>query len=133
MSEETVEGLKRYIGAKFIQAEPGVAPQPMGEYPAGAEGYRVVYEDGYESWSPKEVFEAAYMPTDALSLGLAVEAMVKGVEVTRAAYSQKTRIKFDGGFFQISEGDGPFRPWMPDRSELVVCDWMVVEPVDDSD
>lgn len=25
-------------------------------------GYRVRYPDGYESWSPRDVFEAAYMP-----------------------------------------------------------------------
>jgi len=23
-------------------------------------GYKVIYPDGYESWSPKEVFEVAY-------------------------------------------------------------------------
>lgn len=27
-------------------------------------GYRVVYEDGYESWSPKDVFEKAYKVAD---------------------------------------------------------------------
>jgi len=26
------------------------------------EGYRVCYADGYESWSPKDVFEKAYLP-----------------------------------------------------------------------
>lgn len=30
------------------------------EYDANAEGYLVKYEDGYESWSPKAVFEAGY-------------------------------------------------------------------------
>lgn len=28
------------------------------------EGYKVVYEDGYESWSPKDVFEKAYHVAD---------------------------------------------------------------------
>lgn len=27
------------------------------------EGYKVVYEDGYVSWSPKATFEAAYRPS----------------------------------------------------------------------
>jgi len=27
----------------------------------GVEGYKVVYQDGYESWSPKDVFERAYL------------------------------------------------------------------------
>lgn len=42
-----------YIGVKQVQAEPQVRD--------GREGYRVVYPDGYESWSPKETFEEAYM------------------------------------------------------------------------
>lgn len=28
----------------------------------GREGYTVKYEDGYTSWSPKGIFEAAYIP-----------------------------------------------------------------------
>lgn len=28
----------------------------------GRPGYTVKYEDGYTSWSPKDVFEAAYIP-----------------------------------------------------------------------
>ena len=27
----------------------------------GDDGYKVVYEDGYESWSPKDVFEKGYI------------------------------------------------------------------------
>lgn len=47
--------LKTYIGVKRIQAEP--------QERNGKPGYRVIYEpDGYESWSPKDVFEAAYLP-----------------------------------------------------------------------
>lgn len=45
--------MNKYIGFKMIQAEP--------ETRDGAEGYKVVYPDGYESWSPKVVFEKAYM------------------------------------------------------------------------
>ena len=42
-----------FIGVKLVQAEPCAKD--------GHEGYRVVYQDGYESWSPKNVFEAAYL------------------------------------------------------------------------
>lgn len=41
-----------YIGTKVVQAFP--AEQD------GQPGYRVIYEDGYKSWSPKAVFEEAY-------------------------------------------------------------------------
>jgi hypothetical protein len=45
--------MKKYMGFKMIQAEPMMRD--------GMDGYKVVYPDGYESWSPKDVFEAAYM------------------------------------------------------------------------
>ena len=44
--------LHRYIGVKMIQAEPAEKN--------GQPGYKVVYPDGYESWSPKATFERAY-------------------------------------------------------------------------
>lgn len=62
--------MKTYIGTKIIQAEPafridgkiypesGPVPRSMNR----EEGYRVQYPDGYESWSPKDVFERAYLP-----------------------------------------------------------------------
>lgn len=48
--------MKNYIGTKLIQAEPMVKD--------GKAGYKVVYADGYESWSPANVFEKAYMEVD---------------------------------------------------------------------
>jgi hypothetical protein len=46
--------MQAYIGAKIINAE----PYAKGDEP----GYRIVYPDGYVSWSPKAVFEEAYRP-----------------------------------------------------------------------
>lgn len=62
--------LKKYIGCKLIEAEPAYRVNgeilPPIEFEADAdaeviEGYKVVYPDGYVSFSPKEVFEKAYM------------------------------------------------------------------------
>ena len=63
--------MKQYIGTKLIQAEPAYRidgkiylktwPIPA-KYIKMEDGYKVVYQDGYESWSPKDVFEAAYLP-----------------------------------------------------------------------
>jgi hypothetical protein len=59
--------MKTYIGTKMVNAEPIQAGQPvlakdnktiLSQH--NEDGYRVVYEDGYVSWSPKEVFEKAY-------------------------------------------------------------------------
>lgn len=65
---ETPE-MKHFIGVKLIQA----TAMALGEYnihrgwtiPENEDpnrpGYLVVYPDGYQSWSPTEVFESAYM------------------------------------------------------------------------
>ena len=67
--------MKQYIGTKLIEAEPAyrctdnqmrvdiiVDPDEAATYYKSEEGYRVRYPDGYESWSPKETFEKAYLP-----------------------------------------------------------------------
>lgn len=46
--------MQNYIGVKMIKAEP--------EERNGKAGYRVIYPGGYESWSPADVFESAYLP-----------------------------------------------------------------------
>lgn len=45
---------QHYIGTKQIEAWP--------QEKDGQPGYAVKYADGYTSWSPKDVFEAAYLP-----------------------------------------------------------------------
>lgn len=61
--------MKKYIGTKLVQATPAIRKGGKVYLPTDTiprtmekveEGYKVVYEDGYESWSPKDVFEKAY-------------------------------------------------------------------------
>lgn len=63
--------MNKYIGTKLIKAEP--ATKAEFSYRKGYEieegdefrhGYMVQYEDGYVSWSPKEVFEKAYLKVE---------------------------------------------------------------------
>jgi hypothetical protein len=63
-----------YIGTKIVLAEPMVKGQAVANGWARSEvamnpeepGYKVVYDDGYTSWSPKAVFERCYRQlTDA--------------------------------------------------------------------
>lgn len=96
--------MKQYIGTKMIQAEPackfggkntaGLIADAAHE-PEGAttcySGYRVRYPDGYESWSPKDVFEAAYRPTDGMYFGLAIEAAKQGKKIRRAGWNGKNQ------------------------------------------
>lgn len=71
---------------------------PADENPAD-EGYLVEYQDGgkpnmpkhagYVSWSPKDVFEAAYQPTTSMSFGHALAALQQGHRVARQGWNGK--------------------------------------------
>ena len=91
--------MKTYIGIKKIQATPMTRGNynkyrhwdiPKNENPSD-EGYLVLYEDGYESWSPKEVFEKAYREIDeqGLSFGEAIECLKNGLKVARSGWNGK--------------------------------------------
>lgn len=67
--------MKKYIGTKTVMARPmskweayenyllkvGITPQED----KNTQGYEVIYEDGYHSWSPREVFDKAYRLAEA--------------------------------------------------------------------
>lgn len=69
------EQMKQYTGTKTVKAMPmtigeayerkllkeGVRPS---ECETDKTGYLVEYEDGYQSWSPADVFEKAYKPSE---------------------------------------------------------------------
>ena len=80
--------MKQYIGTKIIQAEP-LAKNYGPPETHGQPGYKVVYPDGYTSWSPADAFEEAYRPCDAMTFGLAIEALKKGKRVARAGWNGK--------------------------------------------
>jgi Protein of unknown function (DUF2829) len=73
--------MDRYIGTKIIHAQPANKGEDL--------GYMVRYPDGYESWSPKAVFEDAYRRNDQLTFGLALEALKLGYKVCRAGWNGK--------------------------------------------
>lgn len=72
---------KDYYGTKRITAFPREL--------RGRAGYGVIYSDGYQSWSPKDVFEAAYQPVTAMSFGHALVALKAGARVARAGWNGK--------------------------------------------
>ena len=73
--------MERFIGTKIVYAEPMEKE--------GKAGYKVVYEDGYESWSPAEAFDKAYRRADGMPFGLALEAVKKGARVARRGWNGK--------------------------------------------
>lgn len=76
----------KYIGTKIVLAWAAAGKD-------GAPGYGVKYEDGYTSWSPKDVFEAAYRdiegPIQALTFGDALHMLKLGKRVARAGWNGK--------------------------------------------
>ena len=155
--------MKQYIGTKVIQAEPATkgqaAAKRMGlkvedcpDTLAGmkADGYRVIYPDGYESWSPKDVFEAAYRATDGMSFGLAIEAAKMGKKIARAGWNGKNQyVELGHDFSYTAPGDIPVRPvqhldidsqalvfvgtrgrqvgWLASQADMLADDWKIVE------
>ncbi len=167
--------MKQYIGTKLVEAEPatryqtseGVHIHKHSEEWAEEhklipdlsldtrEGYAVRYPDGYESWSPKEVFEEAYHPTDCMNFGLAIEAAKKGAKITRRGWNGKGmwvvyRTGYPEGipcnkntadavgipegslfkvqpYLQMKCVDGSFQMWLASQSDILADDWEIVE------
>ena len=150
--------METYIGTKIVQAEPAV--NVGGKIITGPvvqvkdldatvrEGYKVVYPDGYESWSPKEVFEEAYRPTNGLNFGLALEAAKKGKRIARAGWNGKGQWVELGKNICYLPPEGFFGPaahedigsqalvfcgtrgrqvgWLASQSDMLAEDWMVI-------
>jgi hypothetical protein len=129
--------MRKHIGTKIVQA----APEAHSE--TGRDGYVVRYADGYESWSPKEAFEDAYRPCDAMSFGLAVDALKKGLKVARAGWNGKglwlelqrpdANSKMTLPYIFMSYPDnaantpGARVPWLASQTDVLAEDWYIVE------
>ena len=107
--------MKRYIGTKIIHA----VPEKHSE--SGREGYRVRYADGYESWSPQEAFDDAYRECEAMTFGLAIEALKKGHKVARRGWNGKGMwLVLVPGQAEVTLRDGtPYKAALPD---LTACE-----------
>lgn len=149
--------MQQYIGTKIVEAAPAVKkggkvydltwPIPRSMEPEEP-GYRIRYPDGYESWSPKDVFEEAYRPTDAMSFGLAIEAAKKGKRIARKGWNGKrqyvelaTAISYASpiGAVVNAEHDaignqalafvgtsGVQMGWLASQADMLADDWMIV-------
>jgi hypothetical protein len=73
--------MQTYIGTKIIQAEPEIWD--------GSAGYRVVYPDGYTSWSPERAFKDAYRQSGNMNFGHALELLKRGEKVARSGWNGK--------------------------------------------
>lgn len=88
---------KKYIGVKLVEAKPMTLGAynhhrgwniPIDEDPL-ADGYLVMYPDGYVSWCPKLQFEEANRLRIGLTFGEAVEAAKRGARISRDGWNGK--------------------------------------------
>ncbi len=71
------EDLKVYIGTKILKAKPMHENEWLkgkNQETANRDGYLVIYDNGYQAWSPKDVFETHYreITSDEISVVTAV-------------------------------------------------------------
>jgi hypothetical protein len=68
---------KKYAGVKVVEAQPMTVKEAekilghkidMSKHPGEKNGYLVTYPDGYQSFSPKSVFEEAYEEIEGRAL-----------------------------------------------------------------
>jgi len=55
--------LKSYVGTKILLAKPMSNSEWVkgrNQESTGQEGYLVIYDNGYQAWSPKDVFDTHY-------------------------------------------------------------------------
>jgi hypothetical protein len=154
--------MKKYIGTKIVEAEPASKHEvdSIKGFPIPADeedraGYKVRYQDGYISWSPKKVFEGAYRLADGLNFGLALEALKSGKKVSRKGWNGRGLFVVhqkaypqgipcnkqtaeawgleEGDLFkcepylQINTVDGSHAMWVPSIRDCLAEDWEVVE------
>lgn len=140
--------LNKYIGVKIIHAEPAkYAELRMNQCMAkgdtyvpesgdNREGYLVIYEDGYVSWSPKDTFEKAYRPSDEMTFGLAIEALKKGYKVARKGWNGKgmwLELQIPDEYSKMSlpyifmfTADKNRVPWLASQTDMLSEDWVIV-------
>ena len=162
--------MERYYGTKEIIAT-AMSRQEYNDYRGWAlpddedgadEGYLVEYVDGgatnhpdhagYISWSPSDVFDAAYQPNGSMTFGHALAAVKSGLRVARAGWNGKGMFIFlvNGSTFTVNrepllsimgEGavvdyhahvdmktaDDQVVPWQCSQTDMLASDWGIVD------
>ena len=140
--------MKTYIGTKIIEA----VREDRRTHERCDEGYKVVYPDGYESWSPKDAFEAAYRTSGAFNFGHALLLLNAGRSVARAGWNGKGMFLYlvppgnypartdiakahwgddglvpYGAYIAMRTAQGNVVPWLASQTDMLGEDWELVE------
>lgn len=138
-----MEFYKTYIGTKIIKASISERQGPDGQF-----GYDVLYPDGYKSWSPCDAFEEAYRECNAMTFGLALEAMKKEQYVQREGWNGKglkLALVGEGGCYEHGMSEvstlpyivlvypqeskttpNAIVPWLASQTDMLAEDWRIV-------
>lgn len=141
----------KHIGTKIINATPmtrndaeALLSRIIGGDKHG-DGYLVTYEDGYQSWSPKDVFDRAYRPVSAMTFGDALVMLKAGERVCRSGWNSKgmwlVLINPGNAMHTSSAGAFDMQPcigmktannvmqpgWMASQADMLADDWMLLE------
>lgn len=159
--------MEKFIGTKIVEAEPAWLVFEQEGEPGEVvvkdhdlelttaktvlDGYKVVYEDGYESWSPKAAFRKAYRRTDCMNFGLAIEAAKMGKRIARAGWNGKGMFLYHvpaaayppstevakktfggenvpyGAYIAMKTAQGNVVPWLASQTDMLADDWYIVE------
>lgn len=143
-----MNNLQNYIGVKLLTARPMTRGEynkycdlpPPEEKDYNEAGYLVIYQDSYESWSPKPQFDEAYRLVEGghMSFGLAIEAMKKGMKVAREGWNGKDMyLQYEKAkdfeysemlpFIIIKTVQNTFVPWLASQTDILSDDWFAVE------
>jgi len=163
--------MQQFIGTKLINAKP-MSRQEYNDFrdwelPSDEdgtdEGYLVEYTDGgksntsefagYVSWSPKDVFDRAYLNVNTgMTFGNAIHMLKQGKKVARQGWNGKGMFLFlvPGSVFKVNrapllgiypEGteinyhahidmktaDDKVVPWLASQTDMLAEDWVIVE------
>jgi len=146
--------MKTYIGTKMLEAKPMNRGEynlyrgwdiPGNENPAD-EGYLVKYQDGYESWSPKEIFEESYRDCTGMTFGIALELAKKGIKIAREGWNGKGMYLFLAhgedltnclfkdktpkcvdSFCMKTAQDTIVVGWLASQTDMLAEDWIIIE------
>lgn len=152
--------MKEFIGTKIVKAAPAlrlddgkgdVRVELLSSNPLPRPGdivdmgYKVVYSDGYESWSPQDVFEHSCRPTNGMNFGLAIEALKMEFAVARKGWNGKgiylelqvpdEHSKMTLPYIYIVTDslvtDNPHAPkgrvpWLASQTDMLADDWYIV-------
>lgn len=144
--------LKTYIGTRVVRAEPCEyrGNDPMNH---GRIGYLVIESSGEESWVSPESFYSAYSSRDAMTFGLAIEALKIGRRVARAKWIDnglwielvrstncaagramaaaepvaRSEPRGDQQVVLRAAGNEFISPWLPSQEDMLAKDWAVVD------